>query len=54
MVGKEDAPGIIVIQRWWGMDFEIKNHALKNSQLDPGFKALIPDLYRIKVGLDVA
>lgn len=43
MVGKEDAPGIVVLQEWWGVDFEIKNHALKISQLGPGFKALIPE-----------
>ncbi|XP_042521071.1 protein usf-like [Macadamia integrifolia] len=54
VVGKEDAPGIVVLQEWWGVDFEIKNHALKISQLAPGYKALIPDLYRGKVGLDVA
>ncbi|KAJ4730063.1 Protein usf [Melia azedarach] len=54
VVGKEDAPGIVVLQEWWGVDFEIKNHAIKISQLNPGFKALIPDLYRGKVGLDVA
>ncbi|ONI18422.1 hypothetical protein PRUPE_3G214600 [Prunus persica] len=54
VVGKEDAPGIVVLQEWWGVDFEIKNHAMKISQLAPGFKALIPDLYRGKVGLDVA
>ncbi|WRX09864.1 Dienelactone hydrolase - like 2 [Theobroma cacao] len=49
-----NAPGIVVLQEWWGVDLEIKNHALKISQLDSGFKALIPDLYRGKVGLDVA
>ncbi|XP_050208196.1 uncharacterized protein LOC126657535 [Mercurialis annua] len=54
VVGKDDAPGIVVVQEWWGVDFEIKNHALKISQLEPGFKALIPDLYRGKVGLDAA
>lgn len=54
IVGKEDAPGIVVLQEWWGVDFEIKNHALKISQLAPGYKTLIPDLYRGKVGLDVA
>ncbi|KAF7851047.1 hypothetical protein BT93_L4671 [Corymbia citriodora subsp. variegata] len=54
VVGKDNAPGIVVLQEWWGVDFEIKNHALKISQMDPGFKALIPDLYRGKVGLDVA
>ncbi|GAB2215038.1 hypothetical protein Droror1_Dr00019412 [Drosera rotundifolia] len=54
LVGKEDAPGIVVLQEWWGVDYEVKNHAVKISQLGPGFKALIPDLYRGKVGLDVA
>ncbi|BAT92154.1 uncharacterized protein HKW66_Vig0217650 [Vigna angularis] len=54
VVGREDAPGIVVIQEWWGVDYEIKNHAVKISQLGTGFKALIPDLYRGKVGLDVA
>ncbi|XP_065875598.1 uncharacterized protein [Euphorbia lathyris] len=54
VVGKEDAPGIVVLQEWWGVDFEIKNHAVKISQLEPGFKALIPDLFRGKVGLEVA
>ncbi|CAN1843579.1 Protein usf [Linum perenne] len=54
VVGKEDAPGIVVLQEWWGVDYEVKNHAIKISQLEPGFKALIPDLYRGKVGLDAA
>ncbi|KAK9677405.1 hypothetical protein RND81_11G141200 [Saponaria officinalis] len=54
VVGKENAPGVVVLQEWWGVDYEVKNHAVKISQLEPGFKALIPDLYRGKVGLDVA
>ncbi|KAK9151639.1 hypothetical protein Syun_009948 [Stephania yunnanensis] len=54
IVGKEDAPGIVVLQEWWGVEFEIKNHAVKISQLGSGYKALIPDLYRGKVGLDAA
>lgn len=54
VVGKEDAPGIVVLQEWWGVDFEIKNNAIKISKLEPGYKALIPDLYRGKVGLDAA
>ncbi|XP_047341665.1 protein usf [Impatiens glandulifera] len=54
VVGKDDAPGIVVLQEWWGIDTEIKNHALKISQFGSGYKALIPDLYRGKVGLDVA
>ncbi|KAK1258700.1 hypothetical protein QJS04_geneDACA022014 [Acorus gramineus] len=54
VVGKDDAPGIVVLQEWWGVDFEIKNHALKIAKMGPGYRALIPDLYRGKVGLDVA
>nr|AFK38323.1 unknown [Lotus japonicus] len=54
VVGKEGAPGIVVVQEWWGVEYEIKNHALKISQLGTGYRALIPDLYRGKVTLDVA
>lgn len=54
LVGKANAPGIVVLQEWWGVDFEIKNHALKVSQFNSGYRALIPDLYRGKVGLDAA
>ncbi|XP_068658169.1 uncharacterized protein [Aristolochia californica] len=54
LVGKENAPGVVVLQEWWGVDYEIKNHALQISKFEPGYKALIPDLYRGKVGLDVA
>ncbi|GER43117.1 carboxymethylenebutenolidase [Striga asiatica] len=54
VIGKDDAPGIVVLQEWWGVDFEVKNHAQKIAQFDREYKALIPDLYRGKVGLDVA
>ncbi|XP_020264987.1 uncharacterized protein LOC109840669 [Asparagus officinalis] len=54
VVGKENAPGIIVLQEWWGVDFEVKNHAQKIAKLGSGYRALIPDLYRGKVGLDTA
>ncbi|XP_078431082.1 alpha/beta-Hydrolases superfamily protein [Wolffia australiana] len=54
VAGKENAPGIVVLQEWWGVDFEVKNNALKIASLEPGFKVIIPDLYRGKVGLDVA
>ncbi|CAH1444791.1 unnamed protein product [Lactuca virosa] len=52
LVGKEDAPGIVVLHEWWGVDFEIKNHALRISKIESGYKVLIPDLYRGKVGHD--
>ncbi|BAB91862.1 carboxymethylenebutenolidase-like protein [Oryza sativa Japonica Group] len=54
VVGKENAPGIVVLQEWWGVDYEIKNHAVHISQIGEGYRALIPDLYRGKVALDVA
>uniref|UniRef100_A0A1D1XG33 Protein usf n=1 Tax=Anthurium amnicola TaxID=1678845 RepID=A0A1D1XG33_9ARAE len=54
VAGKENAPGIVVLQEWWGVDFEVKNNALKIASLEPGYKVLIPDLYHGKVGLDAA
>lgn len=52
VVGSQGAPGIVVLQEWWGVDFEIKNHATAIAK--NGYRALIPDLYRGKVGLDAA
>ncbi|KAL2649786.1 hypothetical protein R1flu_017914 [Riccia fluitans] len=52
VLGEAGAPGIVVIQEWWGVDFEIKNHAATIAK--KGFRTLIPDLYRGKVGLDAA
>ncbi|KAL1821519.1 hypothetical protein ACET3Z_016388 [Daucus carota] len=54
VVGKENAAGIVVLQEWWGVEFEIKNHAVAISQFGSGYRALIHDLYRGKDGLDVA
>ncbi|CAA0816071.1 alpha/beta-Hydrolases superfamily protein [Striga hermonthica] len=54
VIGRDDAPGIVVLQEWWGVDFEIKNHAHTIVGFDKGYKALIPDLYRGKVALDAA
>ncbi|CAN6445356.1 unnamed protein product [Victoria cruziana] len=54
IIGKEGGPGLVVLQEWWGVDFEIKNHARHIANLEPGFRAVIPDLYRGKVGLEVA
>ena len=42
-MGRDDAPGIVVLQEWWGVDYEVKNHAVKISELGSGFKALIPE-----------
>ncbi|KAI4966334.1 hypothetical protein ZWY2020_041226 [Hordeum vulgare] len=54
VVGKENAPGVVVLQEWWGVDYEVKNHAIHISQSGDGYRALIPDLYRGKVALEVA
>jgi carboxymethylenebutenolidase len=45
-----NAPGIVVIQEWWGLDDEIKAVAEKLSAA--GYRALVPDLYRGKMTLD--
>ncbi|KAH9617494.1 hypothetical protein KSS87_014067 [Heliosperma pusillum] len=54
VVGKDNAPGIVVLQEWWCVEYQVKNYAVKISQLEPGFKVLIPDLNRGKVALDMA
>lgn len=41
VVGDEKAPGIVVVQEWWGVDYEIKNHAMIIAQ--KGYRALIPE-----------
>jgi carboxymethylenebutenolidase len=44
------APGIVVIQEWWGLNEQIKGVA---DRLDAaGYRALVPDLYRGKVALE--
>jgi carboxymethylenebutenolidase len=44
------APGIVVIQEWWGVNDQIKGVAARYAAL--GYRALVPDLYRGKLGLD--
>ena len=47
---KANAPGVVVIQEWWGLDDEVKEvaHRLANA----GYRALVPDLYRGKLALE--
>jgi len=45
-----NAPGIVVIQEWWGLDDEIKAVADRFAQA--GYRALVPDLYRGKLALE--
>lgn len=48
----DTAPGIVVIQEWWGVNNQIKGVAERLASL--GYRALVPDLYRGKVTLEVA
>jgi carboxymethylenebutenolidase len=49
-VQADAAPGIVVIQEWWGLNDQIKGVADKLAAA--GHRALVPDLYRGKVALE--
>ena len=40
----KNAPGIVVIQEWWGLNDQIKGVA--DRYASQGYRALVPDLYR--------
>ncbi|HYR43706.1 MAG TPA: dienelactone hydrolase family protein [Terriglobia bacterium] len=44
------APGIVVIQEWWGLNDQIKGAADRMAKA--GYRCLVPDLYRGKVALE--
>lgn len=44
------APGVVVIQEWWGLNDQIKKTADRFAEA--GFRALVPDLYRGEVTTD--
>lgn len=44
------APGVVVIQEWWGLNDQIKGVAERFAKA--GYRALVPDLYRGKVTLE--
>ena len=46
----ENAPAIVVIQEWWGLNDQIK--AVAERLADAGYQALVPDLYRGKLALE--
>eukprot|EP00803_Ostreobium_quekettii_P005813 evm.model.scf_128EXC.1 EVM.evm.TU.scf_128EXC.1 scf_128EXC:12966-15565(+) len=50
-IGPKDAPAVVVIQEWWGVTDIIKGHAEKISSLG-GYRCLVPDLYKGKIGVD--
>lgn len=44
------APGMVVIQEWWGLNDQIKGVADRLAAA--GYRALVPDLYRGKLALE--
>ncbi len=44
------APGVVVIQEWWGLNDQIRGVADKLATA--GYRVLVPDLYRGKVALE--
>jgi carboxymethylenebutenolidase len=44
------APGMVVIQEWWGLNDQIKGVA--DRLATAGYRALVPDLYRGKVTVE--
>ncbi|MDE1950964.1 MAG: dienelactone hydrolase family protein, partial [Burkholderiales bacterium] len=45
-----DAPAVVVIQEWWGLNDQIRGVAERLAQA--GYRALVPDLYRGKSTLE--
>jgi carboxymethylenebutenolidase len=46
------APGVVVIQEWWGLNDQIRGVA--DRYAEQGWRALVPDLYRGKSTLEAA
>src|ERR1700712_4690950 len=44
------APGIVVIQEWWGLNDQIRGVADRMALA--GYRALVPDLYRGKATVE--
>eukprot|EP01025_Chloroclados_australasicus_P042719 TRINITY_DN4542_c0_g1_i7.p1 TRINITY_DN4542_c0_g1~~TRINITY_DN4542_c0_g1_i7.p1 ORF type:complete len:272 (+),score=31.20 TRINITY_DN4542_c0_g1_i7:44-859(+) len=50
-IGDKSAPAVIVIQEWWGITGIIKGQAM-DIYSKGGYRCLIPDLYKGKIGVD--
>jgi carboxymethylenebutenolidase len=50
--GPANAPGIVLIQEWWGLNDQIKGVGSKLTAL--GYRVAIPDLYRGRVTVEAA
>lgn len=51
-VNASGAPGVVVIQEWWGLNAQIKGVAERYAEA--GYAALVPDLYRGKSTVEAA
>jgi carboxymethylenebutenolidase len=49
---KKNAPGIVLLQEWWGVNDHIQDIAERLAK--DGYRALAPDLFRGKVTKDSA
>ena len=47
-----NAPGIVVMQEWWGLNEQIE--AVANHLAEAGYRVMVPDLYRGEITLDAA
>jgi len=50
--GTPGAPGVVVVQEWWGLNDQIRGVADRLAAA--GYDAVVPDLYRGKATLDAA
>jgi carboxymethylenebutenolidase len=48
--GGDKAPGLVVIQEWWGLNDQMKKVADRYAA--QGYRSLVPDLYRGRVAKD--
>jgi carboxymethylenebutenolidase len=50
VIGEVGAPGVVVIQEWWGINDLVKAHAAKIAA--HGYRCLIPDVYHGEIGVN--
>ena len=50
--GNKTAPGVVLIQEWWGLNDQIEGMA--DDLIEEGYRVLVPDLYRGDVTVEQA